>query len=276
MQFDLKSSPIDTKTNDLSNGRWYCNNAKEEKEKVYIPSVTTILNAISKGKGFDMWLGNALSYKHAMDYANEAADIGSIVHAYCYRLIMGEKVNTKEDYLDADNNRIIKVDNRVTKRLQGFMDFFKDHKPIPIATELSLYNPAKDKDGEIIFNWAGQVDDVMLINDKRIMLDIKTGKEHQSHALQLTAYQLLWESLFNDEPIHELWGLYLPENYVKKSYKIVKYKYNPGMWLNVYELWIWQNMKKNKKPAPVFKKELPSEFQITEDIYKEKSNDKEK
>ena len=35
-------------------------------------------------------------------------------------------------------------------------------------------------------------------------------------------------------------------------------------------------MKKNKKPTPVFKKELPTEFEITEDIYKEKSNDKEK
>ena len=67
MEFDLRESPIPTITNDLSNGRWYCDVNEDEDKRVYIPSGTTILQAVNKGIGFDLWLGNSLSHKHAMD-----------------------------------------------------------------------------------------------------------------------------------------------------------------------------------------------------------------
>jgi len=271
MQFELIDSPIPTITNDLSNGRWYCDIQEKEENRTFLPSVTTILGSINKGIGFDMWLGNSLSYKHAMEYANELADIGSAVHALCMRMVWGEEVDTRIDFINHDGS-IMKLDNRVNKRLVGFLDFIKDHRPKFLATEISLFNPEKDKDGEIIFDWAGQADDVIMIDDKVIMLDIKTGKEYQTHSLQLTAYKLLWDSLFPDMIIDELWGLYLPDKYRTKSYKIVKYKYEPEMWLNAYELWIWQNSKRGKRPKPVFKKELETKYTITEELYMEEED----
>tara|TARA_B100000424_G_scaffold258149_1_gene239734 strand:+ start:144 stop:1046 length:903 start_codon:yes stop_codon:yes gene_type:complete len=275
MKFELIDSPIPTITNDLPNGRWYCDIQEKKENRTFLPSVTTILGAMNKGIGYDMWLGNSLSYKHAMEYANELADIGSAVHALCMRMVWGEEVDTRIDFINHDGS-IMKLDDRVNKRLVGFIDFIKDYRPRFVATEISLFNPLKDDDGEIVFDWAGQADDIIMVDGKRILLDIKTGKEYQSHSLQLTAYKMLWDSIFPDMPIDELWALYLPEKYRTKSYKIVKYKYEPEMWLNVYDLWIWQNSKRGKRPKPVFKKELETKYTITEELYMEEEDGQEK
>ena len=57
------------------------------------------------------------------------------------------------------------------------------------------------------------------------MCDNKTGKPYHTHGLQLSAYKLLWDSLFPDMPIDEMWGLYLSDSWIKKSYTIKKYKF---------------------------------------------------
>ena len=250
---------------DLINGRWYFKKSKEKDLTFYFPSVTTILNVIDKGEGFHRWLGNSLSYDHAMDYGNSAAQTGSIVHAYVMQLLWGEKVDTKEDFFDmySLSPEPIKVGNSVNKRLMGFIEFIKEYKPDILANEMSLYNSKRSKKS-FVYPWAGQVDQVYKIDGKNWMIDVKTGKEYKTHELQLTAYKLLWDSLYPEEPIEIMAALYLSDGWRKKpTYKVKKYSFNPEMWLNVLDLWNWNN----NFPGPNFSKEFPTEFQIIEEYY---------
>ena len=77
------------------NGRWYFPKDKKDHLTFYFPSVTTILGVVDKGEGFHRWLGNSLSYDHAMDYGNAAAQVGSITHAYIMELLWEIKLILK-------------------------------------------------------------------------------------------------------------------------------------------------------------------------------------
>tara|TARA_Y100001963_G_scaffold101479_1_gene139595 strand:- start:939 stop:1775 length:837 start_codon:yes stop_codon:yes gene_type:complete len=257
----VKNTDFYCKNFDLPNGRWY---AKDEGKdpQVYFPSVTTVLSCLGKGKGFEMWLGNSPSYEHAMEYGLEAAKIGSIVHWYIMKLLQGEKINTKEGFLDEETEGKIKIGKKVNKRLEGFVKFYDDLKPRVMANEISLFNDHRIK-GEYLFPWAGQADQIYEIDGKIIMCDNKTGKDYDTHGLQLTAYKLLWDSLFPDMIIDELWGLYLSDTWRKKAYTIKKYKFDPNMWLNTLEIWFWRNKgNKLRLPQPKFPKPDITEFEL--------------
>ena len=100
---NLAVSKIPLKRLDTPKGRTYYQGNVDPEERVYIYSSTTIIgNVLSKGIGFDMWLGNASSYKDAMDYAKERADIGSCVHALCMYLVWGETIDTRDGFLTED------------------------------------------------------------------------------------------------------------------------------------------------------------------------------
>ena len=270
IEFPLVSK-IPTETLDLSNGRWYTQrNYKREADRAYFPSVTTILNVISKGDGFDRWLGNSLSYQHAMDYANEAAMVGTIVHGYCMRLLWGDSINTKDGFYDNHTDKTYDVDNRVNKRLMGFIKFIEEYDPVVVANELSLFNNVKSNK-EYVFPYAGQVDQVYYIDGKYIMCDIKTGNEYNTHALQLSAYKLIWDSLYPDFKIDELWGLYLSNTWKTKPYKIKKYDFDPETWIATLDLWEWSRPKKDMKPK--FRKEIQTEFEIKQFKNKENEDD---
>ena len=265
----LESNKFISKADTAINGRWYYESEKKDVLDFYFPSVTTILNVIDKGDGFHRWLGNSTSYDAAMDYGNEAAKIGSITHAYIMDLLLGVKVDTSLGFIDNENeNKTLKIDDRVNKRLMGFMEFIKEFKPIPLAVEMTLYNSLQDEDG-FIYPWAGQVDQVLKIEDKIWMVDVKTGKEYKNHALQLIAYRLLWDSLFPDHQINEMACLYISDGWIKKpTYKLKKYKYEPSMWLSVLDMWSWINTDGKGRPIkPRFKKDYPTEFEITQDLY---------
>lgn len=245
---------------DTAAGRWYA--YEREELGVWFPSVTTILSVLGKGKGFEMWLGNSPSYEHAMQYGSEAAHIGSIVHYYIFILLEGSKVDTKDNFIDEDSGESTKLDRRVNRRLEGFVEFWKDHKPTMLANEVTLFNEAKHKK-EYLFPWAGQADQVYEIDGKIVMCDNKTGKSYDTHGLQLTAYKLLWDSLFPDKKIDEMWGLYLSDKWIKKPYSIKKYKFEPEMWLNVMDSWLWRNGGSIKKlPQPKKQKEQTTVFEL--------------
>ena len=259
----VKNTEFFCKNYDTPNGRWY---AKDEgkKPKIYFPSVTTVLSVLDKGKGYDLWLGNSPSYEYAMDYAMEAAKTGSIVHWYIMKLLQGAEIDTTNDFVDEDTEERTKNSRKVNKRLEGFVKFYEDHNnPAVIANEISLFSDEKDDDGNYIFPWAGQADQVYEIDGKIIMCDNKTGKSYDSHGLQLTAYKLLWDSLFPDMPIQEMWGLYLSDTWRKKPYTIKKYKFEPGMWFNMLDSWCWKHKGSlSKIPQPVFRKEDTTIFKL--------------
>ena len=71
---NLTTSLIPLKRLDTPHGRTYYQRDADKADRTYLYSSTTILdNVLTKGLGFDMWLGNANSYKDAMDYGKERA-----------------------------------------------------------------------------------------------------------------------------------------------------------------------------------------------------------
>ena len=100
---NLTTSKIPLSRMDSSHGRvYYQSNAKVE-DRVYMYSSTTILsNTLAKGIGFNMWLGNATSYKDAMGYADERASVGSLVHQLCMYLIWGFTIDCSKGFLIED------------------------------------------------------------------------------------------------------------------------------------------------------------------------------
>ena len=78
------------KRHDLSNGRWY-----ESKGKYYI-SVTSFDSIVAKGKNFHDWLMK--NGYDAIKIRDEKATIGTIVHAYIDKLVLGEDVDLRHGY----------------------------------------------------------------------------------------------------------------------------------------------------------------------------------
>ena len=265
----VKNTEFFCKNYDTPNGRWY---AKDEGEKpdIFFPSVTTVLSVLDKGKGDDLWLGNSPSYDSAMDYAMAAAKTGSIVHWYIMKLLQGAEIDTTNDFVDEDTEERTRNNRKVNKRLEGFVRFYEDHNnPAVIANEISLFNPRLYRK-QPLYPYAGQADQVYKIDDKYILCDIKTGADYPSHGLQLTAYKLIWDSLYPDHKIDEMWGLYLSDSWIKKPYRIKKYDFQPEDWLTTVDLWQWYKGPKNIKPK--FKKEYDTVFELNL-IYKEEDTD---
>ena len=261
----LITSKIPISRLDTAKGRTYYQRDVKVDDRVYIYSSTTVLsNTLTKGIGFDMWLGNAVSYKDAMQYANERAFLGTMTHAMIMYLIWGEEVNTETGFYNDKTGEIEGVPDEVKLRLQGFIDFYKSMLPKPIATEISLYTDEVDEDGELLFPWAGTADQILKMPDGKIYLvDIKTGKEYpKDHELQLTSYKLLWDHKYGKEhgEIDVCACLYLN---TKRKYKIKKYKFVPYNWYNVYENFEYMIRDgRGSMPKIEEKPELPTKYSI--------------
>ena len=159
---------------------------------------------------------------------------------------------------------IIPIPDEVKLRLQAFIDFCHEHNPRSIATEISLYCDDLNEDGELMYPWAGTADNVMEIDGKIWLIDIKTGKEYKSHELQLTSYKILWDYIYGKElgKIDMVAGLYLNS---KGKYKIVKYKFVPYVWFNIYEMFEYNlKNKRGKMPTIKIKEALPDIYTIKE------------
>ena len=264
----LITSKTPIKRLDTSKGRVYYQRRAKEEDRVYIYSSTTVLsNTLTKGIGFDMWLGNALSYKDAMSYASERAFLGTMTHAMIMYLLWGETVDTDTGFYNEKTGEIEDVPDEVKLRLQGFIDFYKAMLPTPIATEISLYTDEVDKDGELLFPWAGTADQILKMPDGKIyLLDIKTGREYpRDHELQLTSYKLLWDHIYGEEhgKIDVVACLYLNS---KGKYKLKKYKFVPYNWYNVYENFEYM-IRDGRGSMPKIKEkpELPTKYTLKEE-----------
>ena len=252
------------KRQDTGIGRVYRWNDGDNKADIY--SVTTLLNVIDKGIGFHKWLGNSPSYDMAMDYGNKRAEIGTMVHAFCSMLSWGMEVNTANGWED---NNFVKhpVPDEAKKRLLGFIDFFKAERPIMAASEIMLFNP-KQMEGGLQYPFAGTADMIYWGTKKgkadMVLCDIKTGKEYPKlHALQLTGYKLLWDSLYGDSEGHidSLKGLYLRNN---GKYKLVEYPFNPEAFYQCVSMFEYMSttLKTGKWPEIKDKPDLPTVFSL--------------
>jgi hypothetical protein len=272
LENNLVTSPIPLKRLDTKHGRTYYQRNVAVEDRTYIYSSTTIIdNVLDKGIGFKMWLGNAKSYEDAMEYANKRAEVGNITHALCMYLIWGEMVDCRDGFLNEDSlnttlgkRTIVPIPDEVKLRLQAFIDFCKEYKPKSIATEISLYTDDRLEDGSLLYPWAGTADNIMKIDGKLWLIDIKTGKEYKNHELQLTSYKILWDHLFANElgKIDEMACLYLN---ARGKFKLVKYKFVPEDWFTVYRLFEYNlKDKRGNMPKVVEKEPLPDIYTLRE------------
>tara|TARA_Y100000310_G_C20583838_1_gene764370 strand:+ start:126 stop:989 length:864 start_codon:yes stop_codon:yes gene_type:complete len=273
---DLLKSKIECGSMTLPNGRWYYGLTQKDDKRVYFPSVTSILNIVGKGEGFDRWLGNAVSYDDAMAYAMRKANTGSIVHAICMYLIWGQDIDLNDGWVDDKTGKKHILGDECSKRLMGFQTWLYEFEPKPIAWELSLYNPRKSK-GKFLYPFSGQTDGVVEAKDGSLwLIDIKTGNEYKTHQLQLSAYKILWDSLYGNEygKIDHVASLYLKDTWRKApTYNLKEFEFVPSLWFGAYELWVWANSTAKSEPKPSFKKEYQTLFEGYKFINDERKNE---
>ncbi len=151
---------------DCKNGRYY------ELDGKYKPSVTSFLNVLGKGIGFSKWLGNAVSFDAAMDYANERADVGTFIHFTILKWMQGENPDfTRTEFTD-----------EVIKKLLTFKQFWNQHDLELLGCEIPMWADS--------YPAAGTIDLILKdrINGDVWIIDIKTGKIWPSYKYQIAAY----------------------------------------------------------------------------------------
>ena len=223
--------------------RWYrCSGSN------WVPSVTTILNVISKGKGFEKWLADQPSYKAACEERDQAAERGTIVHESIEKLIQGDKV-------ECENSEI-------GKHLMCFEKFWADHEVDTIAQELFLIDSK--------YGFAGTPDLICNIDGKLWIIDFKTGGNYKTHNLQCRMYALLYEAIF-DKKVDVIAGMYTKSTWIKEpNYILKKFPYNDKA-KAIYDncingaiaLWKYNNgTSRLAEPYPAVKPKIKSVFKL--------------
>jgi hypothetical protein len=153
---------------------------------MYIPSVTTILDAFPKGPEYYAWLKK---YGEDADtIRDEAGKRGSIVHDLTEKYDEGEEINFLNDY---GHPKYKMLEWAMFERYVEFTDL---HKPKVDMIEVHMIDEQ--------LGFAGTIDRVINLNGKSMLMDIKTSSAvHQSYWLQLSAYfeLLKCNSVFVDQ-----------------------------------------------------------------------------
>ena len=122
---NLAVSKIPIKRLDFKGNRVYYQLEVKPEDREYIYSSTTIIGKVlAKGLPFDRWLGNSISYDHAMRYANERATLGSMCHALIMWLVWGKNIDCSHGFISEDSVSIVPIPDEIKLRLQGFIDFY--------------------------------------------------------------------------------------------------------------------------------------------------------
>lgn len=237
----MKKMMIDDYVNSLkiqrhqSSGRWY----SQGKSLNWKPSVTTIIGeTCSKGKFFDEWLmKNGLNAERLRD---EAAERGTAVHEAIEALLERKEVHASTEF--------------IRKSLMSFEKWYYDIKPSVICQEIFLYH--KD------MLWAGTPDIIATIDGSLSIIDIKTGDYRKSHEIQQLMYKDLWNKIFPECPIVNIYGLYTKGKWMKEpSYSFRKFNTNNDIHKDVYKLWCFLNFPYGK-PKPKYKAKLKEVFKL--------------
>ena len=267
---------IPLERHDFVNGRFYSNN--DGNHKIYHPSVTTILNIVAKGEQFDRWLGDSKSYQDAMDYANNKASIGTVVHIALEYMLQEPNLTLEiepiiKDFNENNYYKIHKNDiKKVSKCVMGGLQFFHENEIKAEALELQLW----DKD----LPFSGTADLICKRKNpktgkfERWLIDFKTGRENPEVELQLTFYKRLFEKIYKKK-IKKIGALYIGNTWKKKpTYKLKEFKYNPKLAKDVLELYAWKYGKNGEMPKPYFSKEYPTVFSLNkiQGVYNEWSD----
>ena len=257
-----------------------------KENRQHIPSVTTIQNILSKGIGFEKWLGSYGSYEEAMEYANTAATEGTQIHLCLEQLTMGVDMDFTQPYFDVDKQETREWTNPMIKFMESGNQFFLDHMIQIEGNEVPLFDSRKDYTGTLDMVARIKVEEGLSPSQAkctdlkegmsgRIMLDIKTlrnsstlSNKFENHKYQVTAYKNLWEGLFPDHPIDFMGVLYVMNSWrgaPKYKLKLVEEDLTQE-WDAMVKLWYG----KNGAIKPVYAKPRPrginSCFKQTKDV----------
>ena len=112
---------------------------------------------------------------------------------------------------------------------------------------------------------------IATIEDELWLIDTKTGNAYDlPHELQLTAYKLLWDSLYAEKygEIKKIGCLYLSDGWrIKPTYKLKQYDFRPDIWVMILELYNYVFKDKKNKGClapPKFKKQHPAIFKLNQ------------
>ena len=143
-------------------------------QRWFIKNVAMIA-AKNRKKLAEMTQAKAKDYILDMHYGDrdqDAANLGSTVHAYCEKIAL----------MDNHDELVMDEDDPALPYVLGFIQFIKDHKPVFLETEATVYSRTH--------GYAGTADAFIKIGRKTYVVDYKSGKSvWPEAALQLSAYR---------------------------------------------------------------------------------------
>lgn len=160
----------------------------------YYPSATTILDAYPKGAAFYEWLKK--NGEDSDNIRDEAGRQGSIVHDMTERYDNGEEVKL----FNEEGNISVKMGE--WNMFEKYVEFKTIHKPEIIFNELSLCSAS--------LAYAGTLDRVVMLNGKKVLIDIKTSNYISPHFwLQLACYRELLKACVEGDEVEGIGILHL-------------------------------------------------------------------
>lgn len=200
-----------------------------------IPSVTTILDIISKGQGFDEWLKR--NGEESDTIAQEAADFGTGIHAILEQIGKGVDIDT----------------TKLPPKQRRCIEAFKLWKDENVAEFICTERVVFDGGGE----YAGTLDAVVRMKDGRLVaLDYKTSSRlYDTYKLQLAAYIRAYELTQPYCTINEGILMRFEKNDEKEIDMQVKkmdsdeISYSIRKFGSAMDLWYWRNSPPAKKES---------------------------
>jgi len=150
---------------------------EKQYEGIYVPSATTILDVVPKGKAYKNWLQDL---GQEADYISASAmEKGSTVHNLTERFDNGEEIHL------ADENGKIRFSLQEVEMFNKYVEFSERYKPFIIANEWGV--------GSAELRFGGMLDRVFKIDGENWLIDIKTGNMYSTYWRQVASYKVLWE-----------------------------------------------------------------------------------
>lgn len=198
---------------------YFCKELNKE-----LPSVTTILNIIAKGEGFNNWLKKQGA--NADKLLTDAGDFGTNIHNHLETISKGEILD------------ITLFKPKQKRCVEAFQEWVDSNVKSFLYTEQSVYNIKEE--------YAGTEDSIVELLDGRIaLLDYKTSSYiYDTHELQVCAYLKAHELSYNMK-IDTAYILRFEKNEEKekdmeeREVKNIDYQYE--VFLATLKLWQWKN-----------------------------------
>lgn len=285
----LTPQPYTVRRFNAGGNRFYIKQDEKGEYGEPVPSVTTIKNMCYKGYDLTKWkLDNFSSYNDYQNFMNFTSDQGTLIHILVATLARDGKIDYTDVSLIIDsfilennlslNNWFNRRDltTKCYKALLGFAQWVIEKNVTFLAIEWCLvsekgYGGALDFYTELDYNGSR----------KRAIVDFKSGKPTDEHALQQWAYKEMLEE--HNYPVDMIFTLHDKDfNGSKPTYRFINYTKSVEM-LEAWERALADFKSRNIKPkeVTVFQGEInlsdfapdnnilfidPIEFVTTQDI----------